>query len=125
MIIAIPLEENNGEKSSVSRHFGRTSYFAFVEIENNEIKNYKIVKNPFEQHGVGDLPEFIVRNGAEVLIAYGMGERAIEIFNSYGIKVILGVQGNFLEAVKSYISGSLSGSMEWKEGEEFGHHDRD
>ncbi|MCI4434639.1 MAG: NifB/NifX family molybdenum-iron cluster-binding protein [Thermoplasmata archaeon] len=125
MIIALPLEENNGEKSRISRHFGRSEYFGFVNVENNEIKGYRILKNPFVEHGVGDLPDFIHKNGANILIAYGMGERAIEFFNSYGITVILGVEGNFLEAVKKYLEGNLTGSMEWRGSEEFGHHDRD
>ncbi len=33
MIIALPLGENMGEKSRISPHFGRSEYFAFVEVK--------------------------------------------------------------------------------------------
>ncbi|MBD6955632.1 MAG: NifB/NifX family molybdenum-iron cluster-binding protein [Thermoplasmata archaeon] len=123
MIIALPLEENMGEKSRISPHFGRSGYFAFVEVEGKEIKSFRIVENPFREHGVGDLPEFIKKQGAEMLIAYGMGERAIEFFNSYGIRVILGVEGNFLSAVRDFLSGKIEEDYSWRESPEFGHHD--
>ena len=125
MIVALPLENDEGENSIISRHFGRSPYFAFVEIDENGILNYKIVKNPFEEHVVGDLPEFIAKNKANILIAYGMGERAISYFNSLGVRVILGVEGNFLNAVKAFVEGNLNVNTGWKEGEEFHHHDRD
>jgi predicted Fe-Mo cluster-binding NifX family protein len=90
MRIALPLDEDLGLESLVSGHFGRAQYFAFVDIENNEIKGVEIVPVPFEEHGPRDLPNFIKEHGAEVVIVYGMGRKAMEYFNQFGITVVTG-----------------------------------
>jgi predicted Fe-Mo cluster-binding NifX family protein len=47
MRIAISAESNNGLDSTIAQHFGRCPYFAFVDIEGNEIKGINILENPF------------------------------------------------------------------------------
>ncbi len=127
MIVAIPVKGNFGLESEIEQHFGRTRYFAFVNIENGEIKDVNIKENPYEEHGIGDLPNFVKKNNAEIVIAFGMGERAIEMFNSFGIDVITGASGKIKDVLEMFIKNSLVIDQSWKEKGDFGHehHDRD
>ena len=45
--------------------------------------------------------------GVKVIISGGMGGGAIDIFNSKGIEVIVGSDGNASEAVEAYLQGLL------------------
>ena len=72
MRIAIPCEAPSLD-SSVSMHFGRTPFFAIVDIEDGEIVNVEFVRNPFEEHMPGQIPRFLHSLGVNVIIAYGMG----------------------------------------------------
>ena len=115
MRVAIPSIDNRGLDSEVCRHFGRASYFTFVDIENGKIKNVVVAQVPFEEHGPGDLPNFIKENGGEVVIAYGMGNRAIEFFESLGIDVVTGASGKVGDVVRAIINQMLETDPYWKE----------
>jgi len=125
MIIAIPSTGPEGLDSEVSMHFGRAPYYTFVEVENGEIKNVKSVPVPFAEHGPGDIPRFIKENGGDVVIAYGMGGRAVDFFNQLGIDVILGVRGKVGDVVKTFLEGNLNVDRNWREKGDFGHKHRD
>jgi len=122
MRIAIPCSNNNGLKSEISMHFGRSPYYAFVDVEGNKIKNFEIVPVPFVEHGPGDLPNFVKENKGEVVIAYGMGGRAVDFFNQLGIDVITGASGRVEEVVDAFLKNRLDTDKDWKSKEEFGHH---
>ncbi len=115
MRIAIPAEDNRGLESSVSRHFGRAKYFVFVDIEDNEIKGYEVVEVPFEEHGPGDLPGFVKEHGGEVVLAYGMGRKAVSYFNELGIAVVTGAYGPIKDVVKAFIEQVLEVDPNWRE----------
>lgn len=55
----------------------------------------KSVPNP--GHRPGFLPNFLADNGAEVIIAGGMGGGAVDIFNERNVEVIVGAQGDAKE----------------------------
>jgi len=121
MIIAIPSMGPEGLDSEVSMHFGRAPYYTFVEVENGEIKNVKSVPVPFAEHGPGDIPRFIKENGGDIVIAYGMGRRAVDFFNQLGIDVILGVRGKVGDVIKAFLEGNLNVDRDWREKGDFGH----
>ncbi|ACS90742.1 MULTISPECIES: NifB/NifX family molybdenum-iron cluster-binding protein [Thermococcus] len=115
MKIAIPAEDKRGLESNVSGHFGRAKYFVFVDVEDNKIKNAEVVEVPFEEHGPGDLPNFIKEHGGEVVLAYGMGRRAIDYFNQLGIEVVTGAYGKIEDVVDAFIHQVLEVDPHWKE----------
>ncbi|WP_456395031.1 NifB/NifX family molybdenum-iron cluster-binding protein [Thermococcus sp.] len=115
MRIAIPAEDNRGLESSVSGHFGRARYFVFVDVEENEIKGAEVVEVPFDEHNPGDLPNFIREHGGEVVLAYGMGRRAIAFFNELGIEVVTGAHGRIKDVVEAFIHQVLEVDPYWKE----------
>ena len=123
MRIAIPCANNNGLDSEISMHFGKSPYYAFIDIEDNKIKNVEIVPVPFANHGPGDLPNFVKQNRGEIVIAYGMGGRAVDFFNQLGIKVITGVKGKVGEIIDDFLKNKLKIDSNWKSKEEFGQHE--
>ena len=100
----IAISTDNGR---VSAHFGRAPEFTFVTIENNEVIEKIIIPNP--GHSVGSIPQFVHQNGANIMIAGGMGHRAIGFFQQYNIEVITGVQGNVNDVIREILNGTLEG----------------
>jgi len=89
----------------VSEHFGRCPEFTILEIEDNKIKNKKIIKNP--GHATGFLPKYFKEQGVNCVIAGGAGFRAQELFNQFGIKLITGIQGEITEVINLFIKGKI------------------
>lgn len=115
MRIAIPADDNRGLEGSVSSHFGRARYFVFVDIEGDSIKGAETVEVPFDEHSPGDLPNFVKAHGGEVVLAYGMGRRAIDYFNSLGIEVVTGAHGKIRDVVEAFIHQILEVDPHWRE----------
>ncbi len=109
MIIAVA-SEGEDINSRVSGHFGRCPFYVLVEVENGKIKNFHSEKNVYISHMPGQVPEFIKKLGAQVIISGGMGTRAIEFFNDYNITPATGAHGTVKEAVEDFINGKLKSS---------------
>ena len=112
MKIAIATDDNMGVDAVLSHHFGRCPYYIVVDVDDKEIKNVKAVKNPFyDSHGqVGEVPTFIQSLGADVIIAGGMGPKAIGFFQQIGIQALTGASGIVGDVIKSYMSGQIDGA---------------
>ncbi len=115
MRVAIPSINDGGLDSEVSDHFGRSPYYTFVDIEDGEIKNVEVLPVPFEEHGPGDLPNFVKEHGGEVVIAYGMGHRAVDFFQQLGIDVVTGAGGRIRDVIDAFIHNMLEVNPYWKE----------
>jgi predicted Fe-Mo cluster-binding NifX family protein len=81
--IAIPLE--NGILCS---HFGHCQKFAIIDAENNSVTGEALVVPP--PHEPGLLPGWLAEKGVTDVIAGGMGQRAISLFNQQNINVFVG-----------------------------------
>ena len=112
MKIAIATDDNMGVDAVLSHHFGRCPYYIVVDVDDKEIKNVEAVKNPFyDSHGqVGEVPTFIQSLGADVIIAGGMGPKAIGFFQQIGIQALTGASGIVGDVIKSYMSGQIDGA---------------
>lgn len=93
------------DKEMVSEHFGYCEGFKIFHIENNKVVKSEFIENP--GHKPGFLPNFLHDKGVNIIIAGGMGGKAVEIFNSKGIEVITGAKGNSETAVNGYLQGTL------------------
>lgn len=82
--IAIPLE--NGILCS---HFGHCEQFAIIETENTQVTSELLITPP--PHEPGLLPAWLAEKGVTDVIAGGMGQRAIALFNQQKINVFVGV----------------------------------
>jgi predicted Fe-Mo cluster-binding NifX family protein len=103
--IVIPVEDAEGLNARLSQHFGRAPYFAVVELdENGEVSNLQTVSNKSGHvgGGRGQSPEIIMRLNADVVITYGMGYRAINIFQRANIAVLQTNKDFVKEVVEAY-----------------------
>jgi predicted Fe-Mo cluster-binding NifX family protein len=91
---------------TVSAHFGHAPYFKIFSIENNNIVNESSLENPGHQPGL--LPKLLNEAGADLVIASGMGQKAIAIFEKNNIEVICGASGQAKSAVLDYLNGDLN-----------------
>ena len=104
MKIAIPLAEGK-----LTAHFGHCQEFALVEVEDNQIKNKETLVPPPHEPGV--LPKWLHDQGTNVIIAGGMGARALDLFAQNDIKVIVGASAlTPEELVKQYLDNTLQTS---------------
>jgi predicted Fe-Mo cluster-binding NifX family protein len=81
--IAIPTSEGK-----LDGHFGHCKQFAMVDIENQSISEITYLDAPPHQPGL--LPRWLAERGATDVIAGGMGQRAIQLFNDRGVNVFVG-----------------------------------
>ena len=101
MKFAIPLASGK-----LTAHFGHCQEFALIEVADNEITDKQMLTPPPHEPGV--LPSWLHHLGADVIIAGGMGQRAIGMFTEKGIKVITGAPELEPEKlVNSYLDNSL------------------
>ncbi len=123
MRVAIAADTSNGLDSVVAHHFGRCPYFALVDVEGTEVQNVTLIQNPFYSgHQPGQVPGFIRSQNANVMISGGMGGRAIQFFEQYGIRTATGVGGlTVRQALERYLGGELSEAAPCAESVEHGH----
>lgn len=112
MRIALSTDDDRGLDAVLSHHFGRCPYYTFVDVEGQEVREVKSVPNPFyREHGQpGQVPDFIHNQGAQVIIAGGMGSRAVNFFQQFGIEPITGASGKVKDVIEAYVDGQLGGA---------------
>ena len=122
MRIAISAETDNGLDSIVAQHFGRCPYFALVDMEGNEVEAIEVIDNPFYAgHQVGQIPQFIHAQKADVMLSGGMGGRAIQYFEQFGIEVATGAAGTVRSTLENYLGGELREAAPCAESVAHGH----
>jgi ATP-binding protein involved in chromosome partitioning len=103
MRIAVPIADGN-----VSQHFGHCEAFDLfdVDIEQQTITATHHVPAP--PHAPGLLPGWLARNGADLVLAGGMGSRAQALFEEQGIRVVTGAPPEVpTRVVQQYLTGTL------------------
>jgi len=79
-----------------------------VDLDGQEVKQVNAVANPnYGRHAPGTVPTFIQSQGADVMLAGGMGRRAIALFQQYGIQPATGAAGSVRHALEQYLGGEL------------------
>lgn len=102
-IIAIP--STNGV---LDEHFGHCSQFTLFEIDNDNILDTQVIDAPPHQPGL--LPPFLAEKGVTDVIAGGIGQRAIQIFNQHKINVYVGAPKL---AVEEIVDGFLKNTLQF------------
>jgi ATP-binding protein involved in chromosome partitioning len=101
MKVAIPIADGK-----LTAHFGHAGEFVVLDVEDREIKKKESMEPPPHEPGV--LPRWLRELGVDVIIAGGMGQRALSLFEENGIKVITGAPSlTPEELVHQYLSDSL------------------
>lgn len=99
--IAIPME--NGLLCS---HFGHCQYFVIITVIKNEITEIKEVTPPVHEPGV--YPRFVATYGVTDVIAGGMGQKAINLFNEQNINAFVGAP---IKAAKELVFDFLADKL--------------
>lgn len=89
-------------------HFGHCEQFAMVEVneEDKAVLGTTMLQPPAHEPGV--LPAWLHEQGANVIIAGGMGQRAQQLFAQNDIAVVVGAGGGSPEELAlAYIEGRL------------------
>ena len=108
MKIAIPHE--NGR---LHGHFGGCREFALVEADPEQKSNGRVEVVPAPEHQPGLFPRWLREQGVQVVIAAGIGRRALANFAHHGIIVRAGVaEMKVEELVSAYLEGRLTMSPE-------------
>ena len=101
MKVAVPLAGG-----LLCNHFGHCEQFAVIQVTAGRMGEAELHTPPPHEPGV--LPAWLGGLGVNLIIAGGMGQRAISLFTQQGIKVIVGAPNLAPEAlVSSYLAGSL------------------
>ena len=104
VVVAIPVTDGR-----LCAHFGHCERFAIFETNtaSRQILGSRQIDPPPHQPGL--LPRWLHDEGADVVIAGGMGRRAQDIFNEQGIRVVVGASDDHPESiVRAYLAGDLS-----------------
>ena len=104
MKIAIPLADGK-----LAMHFGHCKHFAIVDVDpatKEILKREEIAAPP---HEPGLLPPWLAERGVKIILAGGMGQRALGLFAEQGIEVIIGAPAETPEKlVKDYFANTLT-----------------
>jgi ATP-binding protein involved in chromosome partitioning len=101
MRFAIPLAEG-----VLCNHFGHCQEFAILTVEEGNITQKEHLNPPPHEPGV--LPRWLNELGVEVIIAGGMGGRALDLFAQNGIRVVTGAPNLGPEVlVEQYLKQAL------------------
>jgi predicted Fe-Mo cluster-binding NifX family protein len=100
--IAIPLEDG-----LLCPHFGHCRQFAIVDVTNHTIEKIGHITPP--EHQPGLYPRWIAGLGVTDVIAGGMGQHAIDLFNQHDINVFVGAPiKSPADLVSDFLSDRLS-----------------
>lgn len=119
--VAIASMDDQGLDSPVSAHFGHCPYFTLVDLVDGEVATVRVVANPAAvHHQPGEVPRFVYGEGADAILAGGMGRMAVTLFGELHIEVASGASGRAGDALALWLSGALTGAVPCRHSEE--HH---
>jgi len=102
--IAVPVSGGR-----LAQHFGHCEQFAIVDAdpESGTMEDPAYLNPPPHEPGV--LPKWLAEQGVHVVLAGGMGSRAVNNFRDYGVKVVTGSEDlPPQELTRSYLQGTLT-----------------
>lgn len=103
MRIAIPTADGH-----LCPHFGHCEAFALIDVDPETKEIVQTVMVPAPDHQPGLLPQWLHHHRATVVIAGGMGQRAVNLFAQNGIQVIVGAPSDSPESVaRAYLTNTL------------------
>lgn len=103
MKIVIPSAENK-----LCGHFGHCEYFTFVEV-NPETKEILSIDKKIPEEGIScQSANWIASQGANIVLAGGMGGRPMAIFAQNGVKIVAGCpELDIEEVVTNFLNNTL------------------
>lgn len=109
--VAIAIEENELIES-VAEHFSKCIKFKVFELDDEKtLIKTETYFNPLigEHNGVCQLPGYIKQFNVNTIIAGGMGQKAVDSFQRFGINVITAPGFEYKAALNLFIEGKIAG----------------
>ena len=104
MKIAIPTVEGK-----LCMHFGHCQVFTFLVVDKDAKTIGEVTTATPPPHEPGVLPRWLKEQGADLIIAGGMGSRAQMLFAESGIEVVVGAPSDEARAVvEAWLAGALA-----------------
>lgn len=101
--IAIPVND----AGNLDAHFGHCKFFIILDVENNQIISEEKIVPPTHEPGL--LPKWLSEKGVTDIIAGGMGQRAIQLFNQSGVNAFVGApQISAKEIAEGFLNDNLN-----------------
>lgn len=101
MRIAIPVAQGK-----IAPHLGHCETFLIADVDQGKVVKEVEVPNP--GHGPGGPPPlFVLQQGVNQVVAWGMPEHAQGMFAQFGVKVQLGATGDPRAALRDFLAGTL------------------
>ncbi len=102
--IAVPVNESG----HLDSHFGHCKYFAFLTADGSEVISEELKQPP--PHEPGLLPLWLAEQEVTDVIAGGMGNRALQLFNNHNIRVYTGAP---VMQAKELVKGFLTNTVQF------------
>lgn len=105
MRLCIPSNTKGGLEDQVGYHFGRVDNYTIFDDDKNEVE---IIKNTSTHRGGTKLPAELLReHKVDIMICGGIGRRAIQLFEQFGVEIYVDAQGTVREAIEQYKNDQL------------------
>ncbi len=108
MKVIVPLDEQAGQHSRMSEHFGSAPFYA---VANTEMATFEIIPNTsmHNDHGQCTPADFFAELGINALLCNGIGARAANKLHMMGIEVYMAAMAPNLEtALMRFSQGTLA-----------------
>jgi predicted Fe-Mo cluster-binding NifX family protein len=106
MKIALPSNNNQ-----IDAHFGHCAYYTvYTTDENNKIISEEKVESGSGCGCKSNIGQTLSLMGVEVMLAGNMGDGAVNVLNTHGIKVLRGCSGDVKTVAEQWLSGNLKDS---------------
>ncbi len=100
MKLCIPAMGQKGIEETVGQHFGKVPYYALYDTDTKETT---VIENTSEHNGgVGLPPEIMDKEGVDIMLCGGLGQKAVLMFEQYGIDVFIGANGTIQDAISAW-----------------------
>ena len=107
--IVVPVSDDRGIDAQLSQHFGRAPFFAIIDLdEEGHVIGQGTIANTSEHFGgVGRPPDRILQLKPKALITYGLGPKALRVFQNAGVAVLRTEANTVREVVRAYNNNEL------------------
>lgn len=120
MKVCVPSMGKAGLDEQVGQHFGRVPAYTVYDAETGEVT---VMDNTSEHAGGVGLPaEILARAGINIMLCGGLGSRAIDLFENFGVMVYVGASGTVRDAIESWKAGELQAATDENACREHAHH---
>ncbi len=105
----VPVSDDRGIDAQLSQHFGRAPFFAIIDLdEDGNVIGQGTIANTSEHFGgVGLPPDRILQLKPKALITYGLGPKALRVFQNAGVAVLRTEANTVREVVTAYNNNEL------------------